>query len=260
MDICINNMNIHYHVSGQGKNVILLHGWGGSIKSFEPVHKNLEKDFTVYSLDLPGFGKSQEPAEPWGAEEYADTVEKFIKELAIDKPILVGHSHGGKTSILVAAGKRVELNKVILVDSAGIKPKRSFNYYARVYFFKACKNLFKLPFLNKYSDQVIESMRKKFGSSDYKNASGVMRQTLVKLVNTDVRHLLPEIRVSTLLIWGDKDTATPLSDGQLMEKLIPDAGLVVLKNCGHFSYLEKLQEFLIIIREFLRKDMVQKHD
>jgi pimeloyl-ACP methyl ester carboxylesterase len=254
----INNLNINYHVSGKGKNVILLHGWGTKISFFESVHQHLEKYFRVYSIDFPGFGQSDPPDEPWGTEEYTQVLRQFLNDLKIDNPILFGHSFGGKVAIHLAVTEKV--NKIILIDSAGIKAKRGFQYYLKVYSYKLSKKIAHLPFVKNYAASLVEVFKKKAGSEDYQNASGVMRATLVKVVNEDFRHLLPKIQVPTLLVWGENDEATPVSDGQLMEKLIPDAGLVILKNAGHFSYLEKRDEFLIIITNFLKNDMREIND
>lgn len=252
----IDGVTLNYHVSGQGYPIVLLHGWGGSIASFAPVHAHLEKDFTVYSLDMPGFGESPEPPCPWGTVEYAALVEKFLYQQAIEKPILIGHSFGGRLTIRLAA-KGIP-KKIILVDAAGIPPHRSMGYYLRVYRFKALKGVLSLPGLHLVKPKVLDWYRNKYGSSDYKDTSGVMRGSFIKVVNEDLRPLLSQIRTSALLIWGDQDTATPLSDGELMEKEIPDSGLVVLKNTGHFSYLEKLGEFLLIIDSFLQKEREAK--
>jgi pimeloyl-ACP methyl ester carboxylesterase len=242
-------------MSGEGKSVVLIHGWGASLKTFQPVHNYLEKYFCTYSIDLPGFGDSQEPKEVWSSEEYADLVGKFLDKLKIEEPILVGHSFGGKVSIRLAAARKI--NKVILVGSAGIKPKRKPEYYVKVYSYKLAKNIFKLPVLNKYSEKVLSNFKKKTGSDDYRNASGIMQQIFVKVVNEDIRWL-PQIKVPTLLVWGENDTATPVGDGKIMEQGMLDAGLVILKKAGHYAYLDKFNEFVIIISSFLKKDMVSK--
>lgn len=258
MFIEVENMKINYVVSGEGKDVVILHGWGCEIKTVEPIHKFLEKYFRVYSLDLPGFGASDEPPYPFGGADYARIVDGFLKDMNIESPILIGHSNGGRTSIHLAANRKV--NKVILVDSAGVKPKRSLKYYIKVYTYKAMKNIFNLPGLRNHKEEMMEKYKKRVGSSDYKNSSGVMQKTLVKLVNEDAKNLLSQIKVPTLLIWGEKDTATPVSDAKIMEKLIPDAGLVVFKNAGHFSYLDNLNQFLVVVKEFLKNDIEQGRD
>lgn len=249
----IANQSLHYKVEGTGnQSIILLHGWGCDLSIFAHINEQLARDFTVYTLDLPGFGKSEEPKDVWGIEEYTAHLEAFIQEKNIKNPILLGHSFGGRMSILYASRNTVK--KIILVGSAGIKPTRSLSYYGKVYSYKAVKNT--LPYLvgKKKAEEVLESYRKTAGSSDYGSASPKMRMILSKVVNEDLQHVMPKIKAPTLLIWGENDTATPIADGRKMEKLIPDAGLVPFKNCGHYCFLEKKGEFGLIVDNFLEKD------
>jgi pimeloyl-ACP methyl ester carboxylesterase len=253
MLITINDLKLNYHVSGKGRNVMLLHGWGANIPSFEPIHRYLEPSFRVYSIDFPGFGQSEPPPTPWGTADYTEIIQQLMHALDIQNPIVIGHSFGGRVAIRLAL--KEPIHKLILIDSAGIKPKRRIDYYFKVYSYKLLKKLAELPILKSYLTNTVEAFKNKAGSKDYQKASGIMRSTLIKVVNEDLTALLPKIPVPTLLMWGEHDQATPVSDGQLMEQLIPDAGLVVLKNAGHFCYLEKLDEFLLIIGHFLKKDM-----
>ncbi|WP_349409433.1 alpha/beta hydrolase [Pseudalkalibacillus sp. SCS-8] len=252
MKIDIGGISVNYRVSGEGRSILLLHGWGTSLKSFEPVHNFLEKNFKVYSIDLPGFGESEEPPEAWDVEAFTNMLREFITKLNIKDPILMGHSNGGRVSIRYAA--HYPVHKLVLIDSAGVKPKRTMKYYTKVYTYKTIKNVLNLPVLRNYKEDILTKVKGKVGSADYKNASGVMQQTMVKVVNEDLQHLMPEIKAPTLLIWGENDTATPVSDAKIMEQAIPNAGLVVLDGVGHYSYLEKLNQFLVIIDNFLEKD------
>ncbi|NJP38607.1 alpha/beta fold hydrolase [Alkalicoccus luteus] len=244
---------LHYHESGEGRPVILLHGWGAEVKTMMPVHKALEPHFHVYTLDLPGFGESDEPDKPWDTTDYSRALREFVEKTGIEQPIIAGHSHGGRTAIHYAA-EYGDVHKLILIDAAGIKPKRKPSYYAKVYSYKTAKQLLKLPGLSRYREDILNKMKGRVGSADYKNVSGTMQQTLVKVVNDDFQHLMPSIQASTLLIFGEQDTATPVSHGQQMEKLIPDAGLVVLKNAGHFAYLDQPQQFNAVLHSFLEND------
>ncbi len=245
----IQGLQINYKVTGQGENMVLLHGWGCDMHIFDHIHSFFEKKFTTYSIDLPGFGKSEEPPEQWGVEKYTVLVENLLKKLNINNPILLGHSFGGRIAILYAS--RNPVAKMILVDSAGVKPKRSLNYYVKVYTYKFLKKIVSLPFLKNYTNSLLGKYRKNAGSKDYQAASERMKQVLVKVVNEDLQHKMPKIKTSTLLIWGENDTATPVSDAKIMEQKIPDAGLVVLKNAGHYSFIDKMNEFLIITGNFL---------
>ena len=248
----LDGLNIHYHQAGQGHPLVLLHGWGTSRELFESMENYFTPHFKVTSLDFPGFGKSDEPTEPWDVERYVQFLERFLDKLEIDNPILVGHSFGGRVSIKFAS--RHQVRKIVLIGSAGIKPKRGLEYYVKVYSYKTLKKILQLPILNKYKDQIMESYRGKAGSSDYQKASRVMQQTLSKVVNEDLQHHMPHIKAPTLLIWGKNDTATPLEDGKKMEQLIPDAGLVALDHAGHYVFLEQQNRVHLIMDSFLEED------
>ena len=243
---------LHYTVSGSGADVVLLHGWGCSIDIWKGVIADLERGFRVWAIDFPGFGASPAPKEVWGMEEYTANFEEFIKAAGIENPILVGHSFGGRVAIRYAA--RNSVSKIVLVDAAGVKPRRSIGYYVKVYSFKLMKKVLPLLIGPVRAEKIIERRRSKSGSSDYNALSGTMRGTFVKVVNEDLKKFMPSIAAPTLLVWGDRDTATPISDARIMEKRIPDAGLVVFKGAGHYSFLERATEFSIVINNFLRND------
>ena len=99
---------------------------------------------------------------------------------------------------------------------------------------------------------MIDKIKNSFGSEDYRNASPIMKKNLVQLINEDVKQYLQKINVPTLLIWGENDTATPISDGETMEKLIPDAGLIKVENCSHYVFLERPAYVNKIISVFLQ--------
>ena len=254
MEIVIDNKKINYEVEGKGRPVILMHGWLASLQTMMPLQKHLAKNFKVYNVDILGFGKSDLPDNPLNTDDFGNFLSQFIKALKIENPILIGHSHGGRTIINYAGRKLGKINKIVLIDSAGIKPKRGINYYIKVYSFKTVKNLVKV--LPKKFEKAREKALSKFGSSDYKNSSEVLRKTMNIILNEDQRKIMPNINVPTLLIWGDRDTATPIEDAKKMEKLMPNSGIAILKGAGHFSYLDRLADCLIIIDEFLKNDRV----
>lgn len=247
--ITINQNKVHYKVSGEGQDLILLHGWGCDLEIFKGLHQQLAPHFRTYAIDFPGFGKSPEPATVWGTKEYANLIENFMKTLDIKNPIIIAHSYGGRVTIRLA--NRLKLNKIIITGGAGLKAKRSLSYYVKVYSYKTAKWFLQLPVIKIWGEKILEDYRNQVGSADYQQASATMRGILVNAVNEDLKHLLPSVSASTLLIWGEKDTATPLQDGQTMEKMIPDAGLVVLNNATHYAFLEKQGEFWLIVKSFL---------
>lgn len=247
MFVDINNLNVAYQVAGEGDVVVLLHGWGGEADSFKPVFEWLAQTHRVYALDLPGFGRSEHPPTAWGTPDYAQFVTAFFKKLGIPKAHLIGHSFGGRISIILGAEHPEKVEKLILVDSAGIKPRRTAKYYLRVSLAKVGKQLRRC---GSYGTWFANAMSRRLGSSDYQNA-GAMRATLVKVVNEDLRPLLSRIAAPALLIWGADDEDTPVAYGQIMAREIPDAGLVVLPEAGHFSYLDKFPQFCHIVASFL---------
>lgn len=254
MRIKIDGLDVNYTASGpesmQPKaTILLLHGWGVDSAVMEPLRSHLAQSCYAVSLDLPGFGSTPAPETAWSVFDYADFVERFMQKLGLENIILLGHSFGGRLSVIL--GSRGVGSKIILTDAAGILPKRSLKYYLRVYSYKAAKKIFSIKPLLPYKEQALKRWISSNPSSDYAQAQGVMRQIFVKVVNQDLQPLLQKIKASTLLLWGEKDTATPLSDGQLMEKLIPDAGLVVFEGAGHYPFLEQPGRFYSVVDYFI---------
>lgn len=245
----ISGVEVHYTVQGTGSPVILMHGWGCNLTTLASIEKVAAENHTVYNVDFPGFGQSQEPSAVWGVEEYTRVIEALVELEKIENPVLLGHSFGGRVGILYASRNRV--SKLVLVDAAGVKPRRSLQYYFKVYSYKLGKRLMPLLLGEKRAQQRIEKMRASRGSSDYNNASVMMRRILSKVVNEDLKHCMPLVKAPTLLIWGENDTATPLSDAKVMERLIPDAGLVSFPGCGHYSFLDNPYQFAAVLRSFL---------
>ncbi|MDR1096663.1 MAG: alpha/beta hydrolase [Tannerella sp.] len=256
--INIENLKVHFEITGnrQGESIILLHGWGTDLHTFDPVASELEKNFNVFKLDFPGFGKSDPPEKVWGVNDYTKFTEQFVQMNRITAPTVIAHSFGGRVALLYAS--RNDVSKLILIDAAGIKPDRPLKYYLKVYSYKLAKRLLPLLTGRKRAEEKIKRYRKQAGSSDYNNAAGIMRSVLVKTVNEDLKHVMPQIKAPTLLIWGENDTATPVKDGRIMEKLIRGSGLVVLKNAGHFSFLDKTYDVNLIIDSFLKSDKTEK--
>lgn len=248
----IDGLKMRYDRIGDGAQaVIVMHGWGCKASTVQVLADAASSPATtVYNLDLPGFGGSQEPPADWGVYDYARLIGAFADSQGIESPVLIGHSYGGRVAIVYASQRAV--GKLILVDSAGIKPRRSLRYYIKVYSFKAAKHLLPLLLGRKKGGEIIDRMRGNAGSADYQAASPVMRRVMSTSVNQDLRHLMPSIKAPTLLIWGEKDTATPLCDARIMERFIPDAGLVCYEGCGHYSFLDRPGQTTAVIKSFLK--------
>ena len=248
----LNGLKINYICEGEGDPVLLLHGWGANIGLFADLIALLSKKYKVLALDMPGHGESQEPPEAWEVDDYVDFVLDFLKDYEFEKITLLGHSFGGRVIIKMCARELpFSVEKVILVDAAGVKPEKTPLRRAKEGVYSAVKHVVKKDTMEKIFPHLMESMRRRNGSADYNAASPVMRETLVKVVNEDLCDLMPCVKCPTLLIWGTADTATPLSDGQTMEKLMPESALVTFEGAGHFSFLEQPQRFLRVIASFM---------
>ena len=251
MVVNIDGLNIEYTEKGNGIPVLLLHGWGSSFDVYKGVMSALEDRCRLVALNFPGCGNSDTMEKPWTLDDYCDLVLKFIKEVGLDNPILIGHSHGGRVILKLAGDKLLSPPKIVLLDSAGLIPKKSFKQKMRAKSFKSIKKVLTLPLIKDKSEGLLNKARAHYGSADYNSAPPVLRNTMVSLVNTDLRDIVSNISCPTLLIWGENDTATPLADAKILEKLIPDAGLCVIKGTGHYSFCEKPYEAHAILRSFI---------
>lgn len=255
MNIEVDGYNICYKITGTGEEtVVMLQGWGTDLGVYDSVANSINERYRFVQFDFPGFGGSDEPREAWNVDAYADFFCKFMQALEIKKATLIGHSYGGRVIIKLAARDSIpfEIKNIVLIDSAGIMPKRSFSQKLKVRRYKILKKILNMKVVYALFPELIDDWRSRQGSADYRNASSMMRQCLVMAVNEDLTDLLPKVEQDTLLIWGDKDTATPITDAKLMEERIPNAGLVVLKGAGHFSFLEQPMIFRNIMRSYFQ--------
>lgn len=245
--IKLKDLNVYYELKGKrGKNIILLHGWGQNTKMMEYMADFLSAHFKVYSLDFPGFGLSDSPKQAWSNDDYVSMLYEFVEKKKINNPILIGHSFGCRVALGYAYKHPVY--KMVLTGAAGIKDRHNLNWYIRVYTYKLGKIILK-PFKG-----LSEKLRSNAGSEDYKNASEVMKGTLVKCVNFDITPYLKDIKPETLLVFGEIDTATPLWMGKKMEKEMPNATLVVFENDDHFAYFHQGDRFNRVLDAFLKVD------
>lgn len=253
----IDNIKIAYNRFGEGDELLVIfHGWGCNKEMFDAVATHLAKKYTVVACDMPGCGESPEPTEPFSVDDYANLFIKFIGSLGFKKVSLMGHSYGGRIIIKIFSKGALpfKIKRVCLIDSAGIKPKRTVGQNMSLVFYKCGRKVLLLPPLKKLFPNALDAWRKKRGSADYNSASEVMKKTLVLAVNEDLTDCLKNIDCPTLLFWGEKDDATPLSDAKIMEKKIPDAGLVVLEGGSHFSFLENMPFFLRVADSFFETE------
>ena len=213
--------------------LFFLHGWGLNLNEFDKVSCQINEDFKVYQIDLPGFGQSDIKAE-YTLDDYANIINEFCLSLAIINPIIVGHSFGGRVAISYAS--KYKVSKLVLVCSPGIKPKFSLCKYLKIKTYKLLKKI---------------NINLKMGSKDYKNANELLKKVLVKAVNYDLSNELKKIKCETLLIYGKKDKAVPIYLGYKIQSLIKNSAIVEIPDCGHFPYRERFRYFLIVLKSFI---------
>ena len=238
LKINIQNLEVNYIQYGEGKDILLLHGWGQNIEMMKPIGDNFCDRFRITILDFPGFGESDEPKETWTIEKYVCLVEELTKKLNIKKPIVIGHSFGGRVAIKFSSRNPIE--KLVLFGSPCIRIQENLSLSVRI--LKAIK---RLPGMN----GIGEYMKRFIGSRDYKAASPIMRQTLVEVVNEDLSKYAREIEAPTLLIWGINDDEAPVSDARELEKIMIDAALITMPGT-HYAYLENLGQVVNILNNF----------
>jgi len=212
--------------------------------------------FETYLLDLPGFGKSNPPPVGWSVLDYAKLVIAYLDSQNLAQVHLIGHSFGGRVGLILGAEFAERIDKMVLIDSAGIRTPLSASSKLRLKSYRAGLNMLERMGMRQQADQLRAWYAGRYGSRDYKAASGVMRETFVKVVNEDLLTYAARVAVPTLLMWGDQDQDTPLWQGQKLEDTIPDAGLVVWEGAGHYSYLDRLADTVRVIDHFFKQNGV----
>ena len=255
----IHGADVFYRTEGEGKNrVLLLHGWGCDSKMMQPVADALKNDHQILSVDFPGHGESSRPPEPWGVPEFAACLYELLERLSFIPCSVIAHSFGCRVAAWLETEHPELFDRIVFTGAAGIRPqqsaesKRRSEQYQRLKEF--CRTAGKIPALRKTASIWEDRLRKKFGSRDYNALDEEMRKTFIRIISQDLTELYSRFSSSTLLIWGDADTETPLWMAKEMEKRIPDAGLVIFEGGSHFAYLEQIGRFNLIVRQFLKGD------
>ena len=237
---------MNYVTFGRKSNpaVVFLHGWGGNIDSWKAVAKTISGfGFYCVVLDFAGFGKTPEPLRVYSIFDYADDVEMLINGLSLNNVTLVGHSFGGRVAIVLGSKNLSAVDKIVLVDSAGVMPRRGIKYRFKIFQYKKVKK--------KVAAGKVDSGRlAKFGSADYKILSPVMKASFVQIVNTDLLPYAKNINKQTLLVWGRRDKDTPLYMAKKLNRAIKGARISVYDG-GHYSYLDYFNRFIDELYEFL---------
>lgn len=257
-DIVIRGQLIHYYSVGTEDNkkdtIIFLHGWGSnSTLWFSSTIGLSENGFNLVYIDLPGFGKSQSPKQPLHLEDYAQIVSEFVEKISITKPILIGHSFGGKVAARIASKKMIQLGGLILVDASGL-PHTSLITKAKIQIAKTVSPFFRLPILKDLRSGLLRLS----GSDDYV-AFPELRETFINIIREHIQDELITIDVPTFIVWGTNDTNsyTPVRDAAIFQKKIRNSQMVLIKEASHYVFLDKPKEFIESVSSFL--DSIHAH-
>jgi pimeloyl-ACP methyl ester carboxylesterase len=252
----VNGLRVNIEQAGSGPPLLLLHGWGASSRSFAPLFPHLVHDFSVCAPDLPGFGLSAMPPTTWGIGDYTSLVEGLMQRLGWERAHLLGHSNGGRICISLAARSPAMVDRLVLADSAGIRPPRTLALKARGTLARSARRVLTQPAAGASGRRFLDALYRRLGMSDYAT-SGDLRSTFVRIVNEDLSPLLPAITSPTLVIWGSNDVETPIWMANQIAQAIPNARLVTLAGAGHFAYLDAPEEFRQELLSFLSSERVQ---
>lgn len=249
MQAVVDSLLTHYEQTGKGERcVLLIHGWGDSLQTFKDLQKFLSDTYTVVSVDLPGFGSTQAPDEVWDLDNYADFVAVFLKKINQKPYAIVGHSNGGALVIRGLATGTLKCDKFVGLASAGIRNRQK----ARRAFIKVIAKggkvaTFWLPTRHK------EKLRKALygaAGSDMLVAPH-LQETFKKTVRQDVQTDATKLQLPVLLIYGEKDRATPPLYGEVFHQLMTNSTLEQVAGAGHFVHYDKPQLVNDLIGDFL---------
>ena len=231
MQDTVDGVGFEYEMqSGFAPTVLFLHGWGGGLASFAGAYgKVCDLGFAAVNFAFP-----KDMPSDWGIYDYAAHVRAFTEKFDIKAPIIVGHSFGGRVGMILAAQGLCE--KLVLVDSAGLKPKFDIKKKIAVARYR---------YRVKHGKPLDG-----FGSIDYNNRSKDKRGVFVRVVNTHLDKLMRYIKCPTLIVWGKDDKDTPPYMAKRLKRGIPNSELVFLDG-GHYSYIDSDYGFANTLKRFI---------
>lgn len=251
MKVIVNNQLIEYRDEGVGEVVLMLHGWGTNIGTFDQLANHLSKKFRVIRFDFPGFGQSPKPLSDWSVDDYAKITRDLLQKLDITGVFaIIAHSFGGRVTIKGISQGYFQPSKVVFIGAAGVKPPKSIKKEAYKTIAKVGKLATSLPLINKVQPILRKHLYSMAGSADYLQADQ-LKQIFLNAINEDLLPEVSNITQPTLLIWGANDTETPLTDAHLMLNKLENGRLVTIEGAGHFVYVEAYDKVVKELDGFL---------
>lgn len=238
-----------------------LHGWGGTLKSFEKILQELPKDIQGVCLDLPGFGKSDfPPMQGWTTHDYADWLFNFLEAFSKNhklpaKSYFYGHSFGCRVLVRFTQKHPQRVEKLILTGAAGIKWPKTYRQNFLSFVARTLKPFVSLkpsPERHDFIGKIQRKTLRLFGAHDWESCPENLRPTLTKvLAEEDFRMELKNIHIPTLLLWGGKDTYTPLRSAKVYHEYLPQNKLVIFPEGRHGIHYTQAPEITRLIQDFL---------
>lgn len=251
MKSVVNGQLASYIDEGKGRTIVMLHGWGSNLHTFDDLAHNFAKSYRVIRLDWPGFGDSPIPVDNWTISDYAQFLSEFLQKQNVKNVhAIIIHSFGGRVAIKALSQGLIQTNNLVLIGSGGIRHSAGLKQKLYKTVAKVGKSVTNVPGLNKLQGHLRQKLYQSAGASDYLN-SGNMRAIFLNAVNEDLQEDAKDINCRTLLVWGENDQETPLSDARIFHKKIKNSELYVVSGAGHFTHTDEPGEVLHRIEGFL---------
>lgn len=233
--------------------IIILHGWKLNSNKYQKLKTILsDKGHTVFTPDLPGFGKNSDIDRIYSPEDYADFVTGFIKKNKINSPILIGHSFGGRISLVIGATSPSLLKSLVLTGVPGYLPAPKLKVSLFYYLAKTGKVIFHIFPFSIVKNLARKSLYKSAGAFDYYHTSGFLRETFKNMIRTDLEPYMKKIKIPTILIWGENDKITPVWIAEKMKNTINNSQLAVAPNEGHSFLYKNPEKFIEVFLKYVR--------
>lgn len=249
MTVVVDGLITNYEKSGSGPTVLLLHGWGDTLHTFDALVQSLESDYTVIRLDLPGFGKTDNPKETFTLQRYAEFVNHFIQKIDVKGlDVIVGHSNGGAIAIKAVSMNVLKPKKLVLLASSGIRS----TYKGRKKALRLAAKTAKLP--TKLMPKHLQAKLKRrayatIGSDLF--VAEHLQKTFKEVVGEDLLTSSANITTDTLLLYGTEDTATLPAYGSMFAKKIRNSQLHVIEGAGHYLHQSHASQVESYLKEFI---------
>lgn len=231
--------------------IVLLHGWALTGDTFLPLADALRLlGYRAVFPDLPGFGSAKLPKKPWGLKEYAEYLHEYLQKHNIKKPVLFGHSFGGRVSLKFQQLYPDEISALVLSGTPGYTPASRWRMVIGFVVSKFGAALFSLPPFRLIEDRVRLFWYRLIGARDFLRSQKVMRDTFKKIVTESLISSMQAVRCPCLLVWGEFDRIVPVGIARRMEKTIPGARLVVVPDARHGVPFKKPNDVAKVVADF----------